>query len=226
MGRRFITFISYILNSIVGLIYCGMEKCIICDAEVEEDYICPSCNSSMKISYLSYNLKQNDEEYKCFSLGYYSYSIKKLVLALKYKKNFSAGLVIAKYLSDFLKNEFKDEFDILTFVPSSKESLQKRGFNQCEVVCKNISKDINRKCISLLKKVKFSRDQIGLTTNERWDNIKDSFSCINSKLVEGKNILLIDDVVTTGATAFYCASTLKRAGAKDVYILTVAKSRV
>ncbi|MEG1795389.1 MAG: ComF family protein [Clostridium sp.] len=203
-----------------------MEKCIICDAEVEEDYICPSCNSSMKISYLSYNLKQNDEEYKCFSLGYYSYSIKKLVLALKYKKNFSAGLVIAKYLSDFLKNEFKDEFDILTFVPSSKESLQKRGFNQCEVVCKNISKDINRKCISLLKKVKFSRDQIGLTTNERWDNIKDSFSCINSKLVEGKNILLIDDVVTTGATAFYCASTLKRAGAKDVYILTVAKSRV
>jgi competence protein ComFC len=226
MGRRLITFISYVLKCIINLIYCGMEKCIICEDTAEEDFICSNCKNSVKLSYLSYNLKKDQEEYRCYSLGYYSFSIKRLILSLKYRKVFSAGIVIGSYINDFINNELKEQVDLLTFVPSGKAVMKKRGFNQCEVICKNVSKDINISCKTLLKKIKETKDQIGLNTSERWDNIKDSFICINPKLVIGKKILLIDDVITTGATAFYCASALKKAGAKEVFILTVAKSRV
>ena len=77
-----------------------------------------------------------------------------------------------------------------------------------------------------MRKKSEGRDQIGLDTNKRWENVKDSFMMINKEEVFNRKILLIDDVVTSGATSFYGAKCLKDGGASEVYILTVAKSRV
>lgn len=78
----------------------------------------------------------------------------------------------------------------------------------------------------MLYKVSNSLDQIGLDSKERWDNIKDSFMIKDKKEIEGKRILIIDDVITSGATVFYAAKAIKEVNAKEVFILTVAKSRV
>jgi len=226
MGSGIFKSIKYVLNCIVDMVFCGMENCILCGFTCGDSLLCSQCKEQLKINYLNYPLKDKGETFKCYSLGYYSYSIKKLVLALKYEKNFYAGKLIGEYIGEFIKSSLKEDINIMTFVPSSSEALKKRGFNQCEVICKTVSINVDIPYKGLLKKIKTTKDQIGLSTEERWENIKDSFTCINTKNIKGKNILLIDDVVTTGATAFYCASTLKKFGANEVYILTVAKSRV
>lgn len=224
MGRRIFKYLKYILHCIIYTIYSGSEKCIVCGVACE-DFLCYWCKNDFKPLYLDYVLKENNEEYKCYSLGFYGHSIKKLILLLKYEKNFYAAEVMAKYLSEFI-DKLKEDIDVITFVPCTDKTLKNRGFNQCEVICHNISELINIPSLALLKKTKETKDQIGLNHEERWNNIKDSFICKNSDYIQHKKVLLVDDVITTGATAFYCASALKNNGAKEVYILTVAKSRV
>jgi len=224
MGRRIFKYLKYIFHCIIYTIYSGSEKCIVCGVECE-DFLCYWCKKDFKPLYLDYVLRENNEEYKCYSLGFYGHSIKKLILLLKYEKNFYAAEVMAKYLSEFIE-KIKEDIDVITFVPCTDKTLKNRGFNQCEVICANISELINIPSLALLKKTKETKDQIGLNHGERWNNIKDSFICKNSDYIQHKKVLLVDDVITTGATAFYCASALKNNGAKEVYILTVAKSRV
>lgn len=225
MGRRLFKYLKTFINCIIGLIYCGAESCILCN-EYSEDAICEGCKPTLKSYNLSYVIGEKNEEYKCFSIGYYSYGVKKLILKFKYEKSFLAGDVLAQLVSNFILKEIKDKVDILTFVPSSKKALRERGFNQCEVICSNVSRLTNIPYKSLLKKLKETKDQIGLSTLERWNNIANSFTYENIDHIRNQKILLIDDVLTTGATAFHCAKMLKSHGAKEIYILTVAKSRV
>ncbi len=78
----------------------------------------------------------------------------------------------------------------------------------------------------MIYKASDSADQIGLDNIKRWENIKGSFIVKNKKEIEGKRVLIIDDVITSGATAFYAAKAIKEIKANEVFILTVAKSRV
>jgi len=149
-----------------------------------------------------------------------------LILKLKYNKSFLAGKILAGYMSDFILENLKDKIDILTFIPSSKSALKSRGFNQCEVLCKYISKNCEIPYKELIYKASDSADQIGLDNIKRWENIKGSFIVKNKKEIEGKRVLIIDDVITSGATAFYAAKAIKEIKANKVFILTVAKSRV
>ncbi|MEG1870598.1 MAG: phosphoribosyltransferase family protein [Peptostreptococcaceae bacterium] len=180
----------------------------------------------MNIINLRYSLEHEGQEFTCYSLGFYSYGLKKLILAFKFNKDFLAGEVLGRYMSSFILNKIDVDIDLLTFIPSSKASLKKRGFNQCEVLCNFISKNSNIDSDMLVYKASESKDQIGLDNEKRWINVANSFKVKDKKKVEGKSILIIDDVVTSGATAFYAAKILKEAKAKNVFILTVAKSRV
>lgn len=226
MGRRSFKTIRYLVNSILAIIYGLEDKCIICGGQEEENYLCNTCEKNMNIINLRYSLDHEGQEFHCYSLGFYSYGLKKLILAFKYNKDFLAGKVLGRYLSDFILNEIDEDIDLLTFIPSSKASLKKRGFNQCEVLCNFISINSNIDYDALIYKVSESVDQIGLDNNKRWENVAESFKFNDKNKVEGKTILIIDDVVTSGATAFYAAKVLHEAKAKKVFILTAAKSRI
>ncbi|WP_346930866.1 phosphoribosyltransferase family protein [Clostridium sp.] len=226
MGRGSFEIIKQIVDSILSTIYGIEEKCIICDEYEENDYICEKCKKSINIINIESSIIHEDEEFKSYSLGFYGYELKKLILKLKYNKSFLAGKILASYMSDFILENFKDKVDILTFIPSSKSALKSRGFNQCEILCKYISKSCKIPYKELLYKASDSADQIGLDNIKRWENIKDSFIVKNKKYIEGKRVLIIDDVITSGATAFYAAKAIKEIKADEVFILTVAKSRV
>ncbi|MEG1256780.1 ComF family protein [Clostridium sp.] len=226
MGRRFSEAIGYIINSVLAIIYGTNDKCLICGEYEDVDYICETCKININIINLRYKIEKGNEHIYCYSLGFYSYGLKKLILAFKYDKDFSAGEILSRYMSEFVLNEFNKEIDMLTFIPSSKESLRKRGFNQCEVLCEFISKSCSIPYECLIDKSIESKDQIGLDNKKRWDNVRGSFKVKSNKSIEGKRILLIDDVITSGATGFYAAMALKEAKVKEVFILTVAKSRV
>ncbi len=226
MGRRCFKVISKYIDYILSIIYGGEDKCLLCDEYVEEEYMCNRCNNKIKFLNLCYCIEDDEDKFTCYSLGAYGYELKKLIMILKYKKVFRAGEILGNYMSNFIQMELLGEVDVLTYIPSSKEALKRRGFNQCEIICKNISKKIDIPFKQLTEKIRENSDQIGLNNEQRWNNMRNTFTVVNNEYIRNKRILLIDDVLTTGATAFYCAKEIKKSGAKEVYILTIAKSRV
>ncbi|MFQ6882595.1 ComF family protein, partial [Clostridium sp.] len=114
----------------------------------------------------------------------------------------------------------------ICYVPISKDSLKKRGFNQCSVLAKNISSILDIPVIDCLVKVKETKEQKLLGKEERMKNILDAFEIKNKEKLFKKNILLIDDVYTTGATINECKKNIEKCNINKIYLLTIAKSNI
>ena len=134
-------------------------------------------------------------------VGYYKGALKELILSLK------------------------DEY-YLTYIPIDKKRLKERGFNQCEYIAKELSINIGIKTINTLKKIRETKVQKTLKREERIENFKDAFEIIDEKKVKGKKFILLDDVITTGATLKEGVKVLKKHGAIEIKILTLAKSYI
>jgi ComF family protein len=119
--------------------------------------------------------------------------------------------------------EFRD-YSLIIPVPLHIKKLRKRGFNQSIILANSLGKKwqipIN---FSLLKRSKFTLTQTGLDKKERERNIKGAFEVKDKTKIAGRNIILIDDVYTTGATLNECAKKLIKAGAQKVAVLTLAR---
>lgn len=101
-----------------------------------------------------------------------------------------------------------------------------RGYNQAEIIAKNLGQDLKIPCNSrILSRAKVTRPQKDLTDDERFHNLKLAFKVKNREEIVGKKILLIDDIYTTGATIDSCAKALLDEGASKVYFLTLAIGR-
>lgn len=226
MGKGIIKFIKNILHCLVELIYSGDEQCVICKEYCEEsEALCTKCRGKLRYSKESFYIKNHEEKYLVWSVFYYSNIVKELIIRLKYKSDFICGEILAKYMSELVKNN-ELQFDLISYVPMTKKALKNRGYNQSEFLANYLSRFLNIPMICALIKIKETKDQIGLSGEERWINMENCFEVEENKLIKNKKILLVDDVITTGATAFYCARSLKEKGISDVYILTIAKSNV
>ena len=130
-------------------------------------------------------------------------------------------------MGKLLLNKLQDidvNFDYITYVPCSNRKLKDREFNQCEVLGKYLYKNTGISCIELLKKADKIKEQKFLTAKERKENIKNAFLLIKRDKLEGKKVLLIDDVITTGATLEACVKELKKIKDIKLTILVVAKN--
>ena len=226
MGNEFISILKYIGNCILQVVYPVSEDCIICKGSPQEgSWLCSSCENKIKYCKESFELTKNHKKYSYYCLAYYSKSVSQLVLRLKYKSDFvSANVLGEKMAAVVLKNNLI--FDFITFVPATKQSLRKRGYNQSELLAKAISEVLKIKVIYTLDKIRETKDQIGLNEEMRWQNILGSYRLKNNVKFKNKKILLVDDVMTTGATTFCCAEELIKSEANCVIILTAAKSKL
>ncbi|MEN8079029.1 ComF family protein [Clostridioides difficile] len=216
MGKTILKIIIKIYNEILDIIYPPEEKCIICD---ESGFIgiCPYCKSNIKVS----NINDSGN----ISYGFYGGALKKLILEFKYSGNFIAGDILSEFLLEIINKE-NINGDIICYVPMTKKSIKKRGFNQCKVIANNISFYTNIDVSNCIKKVKDTREQKTLSKEERNINVKGVFAITNDSDIKGKNVILIDDVMTTGATVNECKNILKKSGANKIFILTIAKSNI
>jgi len=117
---------------------------------------------------------------------------------------------------------------VVTFVPMYKSREKRRGFNQAEMIAKGVGKMAGRPVLKLLEKIKDNRSQVGLGPQERLENVKGAFRSTlgverKTPSVKTKNVLLVDDVYTTGATVGECIKILKKAGVKNVWGFTLSK---
>ena len=116
-----------------------------------------------------------------------------------------------------------DFLDLILPIPLHKARLREREFNQAEILSNCIASEFKKEVSNdTLRRHRATKTQTELEDNLRFLNVKGSFSVVNSEYIKGKNILLIDDVLTTGATASEAAYTLKNAGANIVFVLTLA----
>jgi len=130
---------------------------------------------------------------------------------------------LAKPLSELLMTLPASRCDAIVPVPLHKKKLREREFNQTALLGRHLSKIMKTPLLlHSLQKVRETKLQTEVSGKERHVNLRKAYAA--SRDISGKNILLVDDVVTTGATIEECASTLKRAGAKNVEVIALARS--
>lgn len=158
---------------------------------------------------------------KARSAFVYEKPISPLIKAFKYNNKRYFAEVFASYLSiAYYKNYMAA--DIVTFVPMTEASKKKRGYNQSELLATEFGKLVSLPVEDVFVKIKDTERQALLTRKDRLKNLSGAFRVRKRKLIKDKTVLIVDDVTTTGATAEILSSKLKNAGAKQVFLLTVA----
>lgn len=152
---------------------------------------------------------------------YYAPPIDNLIRMQKYDNCKYMARVFGVFLSEYYIKYFSDA-DVITFVPMTEGKKRGRGYNQAELLAQNLSVRTGTPYEELLVKEKDTERQATLNRADRLLNLKGTFKVRKGALIEGRTIVLVDDVLTTGATAEGVSSVLKKAGAKAVYVLTVA----
>jgi ComF family protein len=136
------------------------------------------------------------------------------------------GGLLAKAVSELLP-AMGDPAPIVVPVPLHAGRRRERGFNQAELIARNAMKLLPER-LQLAKTVLIRRratqSQVGHTREERLENLRGAFRVADSARIEGRNVIVVDDVMTTGATLSECARVLKRAGAEQVWAATVART--
>jgi len=150
---------------------------------------------------------------------------KKAIYELKYNKETYVARDLAQLALQTIEEEYKNViFDYVTCIPLHKRRIRQRTFNQSRVLAQYIAKVLKvNMAPDLLIRTKYTNTQTLLNFQERKKNISGAFKATNISKLENKTILLVDDVMTTGATVNECSKALKKAGALNVYVITVAR---
>lgn len=220
-------------------------KCVFCGDELDNSAyhnVCRTCNEklpkiispclkcgsplSLDSSGVCKTCKTNNYEFtQARSVFSYTDEIVDIIHKLKYKDKPRLSKTLALFLVD-VYSTWGIFPDIVTFVPMTKEKEKIRGYNQSELLAKEFAKIVNLPIMPLCKKKRDTDSQTSLTHKERCANVIDCFSFDNhfKNKVKNKTILIIDDVITTGATTNEISKVLLKHGVKDCYVLSVAHS--
>ncbi|MDD7984315.1 phosphoribosyltransferase family protein [Lentisphaera marina] len=147
-----------------------------------------------------------------------------LILRFKYSRH----LYLLKYLCEEMENSFQEaglpEPDIITYVPMHPLKKISRGWNQSELLAKEFAKSHpDSTCLPLLKRPHLGKAQASKAKRERLKSVKDLFSIKKRDNIKDRSILLIDDILTTGATLNACCKILRQEKPKEISVLTIAR---
>ncbi|MBQ3145908.1 MAG: ComF family protein [Clostridia bacterium] len=211
------------LDYILELIY--PTTCGFCD-KICKTGLCKRCELKLKkyqIDLIKKHKKMSFNE--SMHIFIYEDLIREKIISYKFNNKAYLHKTFSKII---LKNEkvcgFLKKYDIIIPVPIHKKRKLERGYNQTELIAKEIANQTHLKLEkNILIKQKNIIPQSSLNKSEREQNIKNAFIAKNIEKIINKKILLFDDIYTTGSTANECAKVLKKQGAKQVGVLTIAK---
>jgi ComF family protein len=164
--------------------------------------------------------------------GSYESGLRELIHLLKFGGVRPAANVLGRMLAEAiaaLEPEFPAESVAVVPVPLHRTKLRQRGFNQAELIARAAMKTKQpaqrlHLCAGVLERKRETASQIGLTSHQRRENLRGAFGVTQPELVKGHEVLVVDDVYTTGTTVSECARVLRRAGATKVWVATVART--
>lgn len=195
-------------------IYNNKNRCVICDTPLKEDnIICDHCKD-----------KKKDRHFEKLTCPFiYDDYVRKAILQFKSDGAKYLAKPFAKYIAERLEVE-QIEFDIIVPVPSHKDSVKKRGYNPAFVLAQELSKVANKPVADVLYKTHKTQNQKYLDYNERQSNLENSIVLLDKSTIKDKKILIVDDIITTGATIEACAKLLLKA--KSIYGCAIARRAI
>jgi len=198
-------------------------KCVLCRQllTAEETDLCRNCRENqpeyterkIKLSFLA----------QWTGLWYYKENVRASILRYKFSGKRSYAAAYGRLLAMKLMKEGWDDTDVLTWIPISRQRKRKRGYDQTELFAKFTAEELGLEPIPTLRKIRNTKPQsiMGDAAHRR-ANILGAYAVIDPDFVKDKRVLLLDDIVTTGATASEAARMLLTAGAKEVKLATLA----
>jgi competence protein ComFC len=197
-------------------------RCPVCKSGTQ-DIICPGCIQDLTFNTFIYIPEKTVHIDLAVALSLYDGPLRKALMEVKFRHR--------KRIITFLAELMKDadlsplgEADMIVPVPLSMNRLKKRGFNQAAVIAEGVARQLGIPLSGILERKRDTRPQFSLSEGERFGNVKDAFFIEETKDLEGKTLLVVDDILTTGATVDECSRLLKRNGAEKVTVLTLART--
>lgn len=231
----FRTRIIQILRSLFNLIF--PNQCVICgeNLQSQKDVLCMKC--LCKIPRTDYHLKPENKLEKRFwgktdverATAFFFFQkgspYRHLLHLLKYNQRKDVGVAMGRYAAiDLLESEAFRDFDYIVPVPLHPNKLRQRGYNQSECIAEGLSEVLNVQVeTQTLFRAIENPTQTKKSVYERWENTDGIFDVANVDTFEGKHILLVDDVLTTGSTLIACVQALKKSNCK-VSVFTLASA--
>lgn len=161
------------------------------------------------------------------TVGIYNGLLKNAIYNLKYDGVQKIAKPLGKFLAEKIKEELDyKEIDLVTSIPISKEKLKKRKFNQAELLAWEVAKNLVLPYKEILEREKDTEAQHSLGKKERSENLKDAFVVSRKTNIKAKNLLIIDDIFTTGATIQETSAILKKANCDKIFVGVVARSLI
>lgn len=236
MLRHPFTFIGNFWYALLNLLY--PQNCLICNYKLETQrpsLICETCRNKIDSNAAASAVRDDDERYAsapkrpgydtAFYVTTYDDAVKRCIHLFKYEGKVKMVNLLGKLMVDFArKNIDIDEIDLIVPMPLHPLKLREREFNQSELLASYLAKGLNKKIVKdKVGRIKYTMPQTELRREERLKNVKDAFLAKRCGDFKGSAILLVDDVLTTGATFSECAKSLKDAGAKKVVAFALAR---
>lgn len=221
-------------NDFVNMLF--PRSCLTCSSLLEknEELICVQCRYALPQT--NFHLEDDNELARKFwgriplkhAFAYLRFiktgKVQILLHHLKYYGKQEIGEMLGKwYGNELKKSNFHTAFDLILPVPLHPSKLEKRGYNQCDSIARGMAEGMTIAWdSSVLVRQKANISQTRKDRVERWENVAEIFQIVQPEKVKGKNILLIDDVITTGATLEACGIPLQNAGCQSLSIAGLA----
>ncbi len=206
-----------------GEIFC--PECLAAIIPIKQP-TCRYCSLSLSKPGVCSTCIELDHPYQeILSYAVYAGSLRSGIHAMKYQSNFWLGKVFSNLLIQLLKDK-NWPIDLVMPIPLSEEKLRERGYNQAALLSKPVAKHYGWKHDQRsLVRVKENHSQVALTREQRFENVKSAFLAEQAKRNQ-LNVLLVDDVFTTGATIMEASKALKAAGFANIFAVTLAKASI
>lgn len=201
--------------------------CSICGERVLSSYAVPDSDGLLRCP-VCRRIERPFE--RAVAYGSYDGGLRELIHLFKYNGVRPAAGVLGRMLAECLSTLdpcFEQATVTVIPVPLYKGKRRRRGFNQAELIAKAALKLAGERwqlANEVLQRIRETQSQVGLTNHQRRENMRGAFAVTRAPLVTGRDILLVDDVYTTGTTVSECARVLRRAGAARVWVATVART--
>ena len=212
-----------LISSIMNLFF--PPKCAFCGRILGsvDDAWCSKCTEELPFTLL-HGRQEGDYYDFCISPLYYKDTVRKSILRYKFKGAAAYADVYGKVLAECIRENPDIGYDVISWVPLSSKRKRSRGYDQAMLLALATALQLDDVAIETLRKTRDVRAQSELSDrDERNENISGVYEATDVELIEGKCVLLIDDIVTTGSTLSECARVLLDAGAKRVVCASLAR---
>ena len=200
------------------------RRCPFCGAVAGKELLCKKCLRSLPFT--GEHAVREGTFGRCAAPLYYEDRVREAILQFKFKAKLGGLSCFGMLMAECAAEHYSGAFDAITWVPVSKKRLKKRGFDQTRYLTGSMCVDWHVAPIETLRKVTDNPPQSTLETEEqRRAYVLGVYEAVNAEQFRGKRLLLVDDILTTGATLSECVRVLKEAGAGEVMCLTLAMSR-